>query len=427
MSLQFVMGPSGSGKSHYLYQYVISESDKNPENQYIILVPEQYGMQAKRDYVQMNPKKGMLNVDVLSFGRLAHRIFAEVGKSNQTVLDDVGKSLILKKVTRNNLSSLKFLGKNLNKIGYIEELKSVISEFVQYGIGEKELEQLLEKLGPSSNLYYKLQDISLIYKEFLAYLDKKYIIGEELLNILSDVVKDSAVLKGCTIVLDGFTGFTPVQRELLKQLLLVCDKVMISVTVDKKTNPYEYKSPYHLYALSKQTVTSLMEIAKENNVEVDETVALFTAPAYRFKGQESLQFLADHLFDYKEAKYAKEQDNISIYKAKNIKQEIELVAQKIRYLARVKGYRYRDIAVITPDLQGHGQHIKNTFLNYDIPVFMDLKRSILLNSFVEYIRSFLEMAERDFSYESVFRYLRTGLSVLNKEEVDILENYFIAS
>ena len=77
MSLQFIMGPSGSGKSHYLYQKVTEEARKHPDKNYFVIVPDQFTMQTQRDLVMANPNKGILNVDVLSFHRLAYRIFEE--------------------------------------------------------------------------------------------------------------------------------------------------------------------------------------------------------------------------------------------------------------------------------------------------------------------------------------------------------------
>ncbi len=426
MSLQFIMGPSGSGKSHYLYQNIIEESEKYPEKQYIILVPEQYTMQAKRDFVEKSLRKGMLNVEVLSFGRLAYRVLEETGNSNHTILDDVGKSLVLKKIANNRAEELLVLGSNLNKIGYIEELKSVISEFAQYEIKEEELTQLMQEIGKTSNLYYKLHDISLIYRDFCEYLEGKYITGEELLDVLSDRICESNMLRDSVVVLDGFTGFTPIQKKAIQQLMVVCEKVLVSITVDKKMNPFVYETPYQLYALSKQTVTGLVDIAKESRIEIEEPIRLFDGPLWRYGDNEPLRFLSENLFAYSEKRYEKEQDSAHICVAKNAKEEVDFVAQRIRYLVREKGYRYRDVAIITPDLNVYGKQIEGTFEAYDIPVFMDSKRSILLNSFVEYIRSFLEMAEQNFSYESVLRYLRTGLTMFTRDEVDILENYIIA-
>ena len=98
MALQFILGNSGSGKSHYLYQHIIEESLCHPDVNFLILVPEQFTMQTQKDLVSMHPKKGIMNIDVLSFGRLAHRIFEEVGGDDRVILDDEGKNLILRKI-----------------------------------------------------------------------------------------------------------------------------------------------------------------------------------------------------------------------------------------------------------------------------------------------------------------------------------------
>ena len=145
MSLQFIMGPSGSGKSHYLYQKVTEESLKNPEKNYIVLVPEQFTMQTQKDFVMASPRKGILNVDVLSFNRLAYRIFEETGENNRLVLDDVGKSFVIRKIAGDYEQELKVLGGNLKKPGFISEMKSIISEFTQYDIQGETLDKLLEE------------------------------------------------------------------------------------------------------------------------------------------------------------------------------------------------------------------------------------------------------------------------------------------
>ena len=426
MALQFIMGPPGSGKSHYLYEKVTKASLEHPEANYIVLVPEQFTMQTQKDLVMASPRKGIMNVDVLSFGRLAHRIFEETGGNQRKVLDDVGKSFVLRKIAGDCEAELRVLGSNLKKTGYIGEVKSVISEFTQYAIQEETLEQMIEEVKDSSNLYYKLQDIKTIYHGFREYLREKYITGEELLDVLCTVVGESKILKDSVVVLDGFTGFTPVQNKLLRELFGVCKRVVITVTMEQKENPFSYKHPYQLFALSKQMVTSLITIAKETKTDVEEPIYLYDRPIYRFRENTALAFLEAHLFRYSKEQYEKEQDRIQVYCAKNPKEEVDFAAQKIRNLARTRGYRYREIAIIASDLNTYGNQIEKIFGEYQIPIFMDHKRSILLNSFVEYVRSLLAMVEQNFSYESVFRYLRTGLTGFSDEEIDIVENYVIA-
>ena len=420
MSLQFIMGPSGSGKSHYLYQWVTEESLKHPNKNYIVLVPDQFKLQTEKDLVMASPRKGILNVDVLSFNRLAYRIFEETGGNQRMVLSDVGKSFVLRKIAGDYESELKILGSNLKKTGFIGEVRSVISEFTQYDIQSGTLEQMLKETEPTSTFYYKLQDIHTIYKGFQDYLRGKYITGEELLDLLCQAVPKSDILKDSVVVLDGFTGFTPVQNKLLRELLLLCEKVVVTVTIDacRKKIP--------LFDMSDKMVDSLTKIAQECKTEIEEPVKLYEKPVYRFRNNEPLDFLESHLFRYSGQHYGKKQDSLQIFNAKNPKEEVDFIAQEIRRLVRTKGMRYREIAVITSDMETYANHVEKVFGNYQIPVFMDYKRSILLNSFVEYLRSLLAMAEQNFTYESVFRYLRTELTEFTREEVDILENYCVA-
>ena len=420
MSLQFIMGPSGSGKSHYLYQKVTEESLKYPEKNYFVLVPDQFTMQTQKDLVMASPRKGILNVDVLSFNRLAYRVFEETGGNQTTVLDDVGKSFVLRKIAGDYESELKILGSNLKKTGFIGEVKSIISEFTQYDIQRETLDALLKENGKSGNFYYKLQDIKTIYEGFQDYLKGKYITGEEILDLLCESVPQSELLRNSTVVLDGFTGFTPVQNKLLRELLRVCDKVIVTVTMSEhqRTNP--------LFKLSDEMIETLTKTARECKCEIEDSVYLNQKPIYRFRENEALGFLEARLFRYSRAQFTKKQDSIQIYAAKNPKEETEFLAQQIRKLVRVQGLRYKEIAVIASDMETYANHVEKIFAQYEIPVFMDHKRSILLNSFVEYLRSLLAMAEQNFSYESVFRYLRTELTGLRTEEIDLLENYCVA-
>ena len=425
MPLKFVFGPSGSGKSSYLYQHVIQESMKYPERNYIVLVPEQFTMQTQKDLVMMHERKGIMNIDVLSFARLAYRVFEETGGGGLPVLDDEGKNLILRKIAGDYESELKMLGGHMKKQGYISEVKSVISEFTQYDIGEDEIERVMESAGESSRLYYKLADIRLLYRGFTDYLQEKYITKEELLDVLSCEVEKSERLKNSTVVLDGFTGFTPVQDRLLGELMRHCREVIVTVTMDRRENPYVYEHPYQLFALSKQMVTSLLQIAKQNKIPVEEPVELYDHVPWRFKEQEALAFLEKHLFRYGAGAYEKEQEQVKLHLAKNPREEAYAVAEQVRRMMREDRYRLRDIGVIVSDMDVYADHLKQAFIKYDIPFFMDHKRSILLNSFVEYIRSVLHMAEQSFSYESVFRFLRTNLAGFTYEEIDELENYVI--
>ena len=257
-------------------------------------------------------------------------------------------------------------------------------------------------------------------------LEDRFITKEELLDALCRVVKGSDILKESTIVLDGFTGFTPVQNRLLGELLEVCREVIVTVTMDDRENPYVYKHPYQLFALGKHTVTSLIQIAAERKVSVEDPLCLYERPLYRFCDNSAMEFLERNIFRYSKECYKEKQGAVQVHVARNPREEAMKAAGRVRNLVRTKGYRYRDIGVIVSNMEVYGDDLGQAFDLYEIPVFMDHKRSILLNSFVEYIRSLLNMVKDNFSYESVFRFLRTNLSGFTYGEVDELENYVIA-
>ena len=429
MSLQFIFGNSGSGKSRYLYEQVIAGACENPNRNYIVLVPEQFTMQTQKELVRLHPRHGIMNIDVLSFGRLAHRIFEEVGGNRRIVLDDIGKSLLLRKAAGDMEGELKVLGSNIRRLGYISEVKSVISEFTQYDVGAEELERVMEsgEIGPQ--LYWKLHDIQKLQEKFGEYLQGKYITGEELLDVFSAVVQQSEILKDSVVVLDGFTGFTPVQNRVLGQLLKICRKVTVTVTIDQREDPYQLKHKYQLFTLSKQMVTGLVHIAAEENIEVEPPVQLYgnrgEVPV-RFRENPPLAFLEQNLFRYTKRVYDNKQDMLSLHAVKNPKEESVFVVSEILRLVRTKGYRYRDMAVIVSDMETYAEYMERAFRICGVPFFMDHKRSVLLNSFVEYLRSLLAMIDENFSYESTFRFLRTNLTGFTREEVDDVENYLVA-
>ena len=423
MALQFIFGNSGAGKSHYLYEHIIEESMRHPKQNYIVIVPEQFTMQTQKEFVMRHPRHGIMNIDVLSFQRLAFRVLEEIGEGNRVVLDDEGKNFVLRKVAGRLAPELHVLGSNIRKPGYISEVKSVISELMQYNILPADMEKMKDAVEKNSYSYYKLQDIQMLYQEFENYLKDKYITKDELLDLLCLHMDRSRILKDAVVALDGFTGFTPVQNKVLAEMLVCCQKVFVTVTIDRSENPFVLEDKYQIFALSKKMAIALKRICEEQRIEVEEPVCLYQEPTYRFRNQPALAFLESELFRLGQKKYKEKQQNIRIYVSRNPREEVEFAAQRIRALVRKRGYRYQDIAVIVSDMNLYADDIERIFARYEIPVFMDYKRSLLLNSFVEYIRSLLAMIEKNFSYESVFRFLRTGLTGFSGNEIDILENY----
>lgn len=424
MPLQFVLGPSGSGKSTYLYRMVLEGALKNPEETYIVLVPEQFTLQTQKELVELHPRHALMNVDVLSFERLAYRVFNETGQP-LPLLDEEGKSLVLRKVASDREKELSVLKGNAKKAGYIREIKSLLSEFMQYDIGPEELRRMIEKEREGSLLACKLRDMEILYEGFLAYLEKSYVVKEGLLDILAKLCGQSEFLAGSTLVLDGFTGFTPRQQRVLSHLMDCCKKIVVTATVGRQEDAYHYTGPFQLFARSKKMIASLCSQAEEKGLPVEKDILLFEMPAPRFREREDLAFLEENLFRKGREAYPYTPERIWLRRAGNPKEEAGWTAQAIRKLIRKEGYRYREIGVIAGDMELYGDYLTEAFEQYQIPCFLDRKRNILLHPYLEHIRSLLYLLQKNFSVEGVFRFLRSDFSLLSRDAVDQLENYVI--
>lgn len=426
MSLQFIFGNSGSGKSSYLYRNILKEAAEHPEKNYLVLVPEQFTMQTQRELVRLEKSHAIMNVDVLSFARLAYRVFDELGKQNLRVLEETGKNLVLRKLAGEQKKNLNVLGGNLNRMGYISEVKSLISELTQYNVSPEKLDTFLETEDVGETLRLKMQDISVMYHSFSEYLQGQYITSEEVLSLLCDAAEDSNIIKDSVIVFDEFTGFTPIQNQLLRKLLVLSERIIVSVTMDAGEDFYHCRGEQELFSMSKKTVSVLMKMAEELHVTVEEPVVLSDGKNHRYKNAPSLYFMEQNLFRPYYHKWRQKEDELRIVSLKNPREELHFVAREITKFVREKHYCYKDIAVVTGDVGLYDNYVDEIFTAYDIPYFLDQTRTILFHPFIEFIRAVLEVVELDFSYESVFRFLRCGLTDITEQQIDLLENYVLA-
>ena len=426
MSLQFIAGNSGSGKSHYIYEKIIRESMEHPEGNYLIVVPEQFTMQTEKELVALHPRKAILNIHVLSFNRLAYRIFEEVGGNTCPVLEETGKSLVLQKVIGEQQKKLRVLGGTLKKTGSVAQMKSLISELLQYRVAPEDLAAWVPEADGKKLLAWKLEDVQNIYRGFLDYLSERYLTAEEVPQVLCGVIGKSEFLKGSTVVLDGFTGFTPVQNQVIREMYRLCGRVYAVVTLDRREESVRKDGPHRLFHMSREMIRKLAEMARETGTEVLPADWVLPGSRSRFAGNEPLHFLEQNLFRYGTKKYEKTQDAIRIWEAEDPADELTHVAETILRLVREEGYRYRDFALVTGDLPSYGREAENVLKSAGIPYFLDQKYPVLMNPLVEFIRSAVNLIVQNFSYESVFRYLRSGMTEFTPEETDRLENYVLA-
>lgn len=424
MSLRFYFGPSGSGKSHRIYEEIMQRAAQEPGRNFLIIVPDQFTMQTQKDLVMRSDRGGILNIDVLSFGRLSHRILEEVGTKEMPVLDDTGKSLVLQKIAADLKEQLPAMGSLLHKQGYIHEVKSAISEFMQYGISTQDMDKLIASAEKRGALAMKLRDLKTLYRGFQDYIRDHFITTEETLDVLRRSLVKSKILPDSVVVFDGFTGFTPIQNRLIQELMRVCEETIVTVTIGEEEDPYQMDGEQKLFHLSKKTVADLVKLAAEAEVTRGEDVFVKGGPN-RFAEAPALCYLEQNLFRYQYEPYTEKQHEIHMFEALSPREEVHQTALYIRKLIREEGLTYRDIAVVIGDLEGYASYVEAEFGQLEIPCFLDRTRGIVLNPMIEYIKSALQLYIRDFSYDTVFHFLRSGMADISREEIDELENYVI--
>lgn len=426
MALQLIIGASGSGKTETIFEEILEQSMANPHYRYLLIVPEQSTMELQREIVKRHPNHGTMNIDVVSFPRLAYHIFSELKYQPKPILDDLGKSMILQKIMEEKKEQLFLLGRSGDKAGFIQELKSLVSEFYQYHVSLEQLDDLLEKVEEESLLSFKLRDLKVVMQAFEEFLQKGYCTSEQVLQLLSERMEDSHMIANSFVYLDEFTGYTPAQYELIGQLFRYAKKVTVTVTIDPKENFYRNRE-FELFALSKTTIQKLEKKAKETNTVVLPAVVMpKEAGKTRFQHSTELFHLEQNLFRYPYSCWKEPMEQIQVSVCQSPREEAEYVAASIQKLVMEQGVRYRDIAVVTGDMERYQGELEKSFQKHQLAYFIDNTRSMFQNPCIESIRSVMEMIDKNFTYESVFRYVKAGLSGMNRKDSSMLENYVIA-
>lgn len=423
MALHLHLGAAGSGKTTGMHSGILKEASADIKRSFLIVVPEQFTLQTQREIIEKSEQKGMLNIDVLSFARLTHRVFEELGITMLPVLEDTGKGMIVKKVAAENKEKLGIYRNKVSNRGFIEEMKSLIAEFYQYGIGPEEINTMTEISGERKQLVKKLKDIAVIYNGFAEFIKGRFCMNEEITDRLCEVADRSKLLRGAVLAFDCFTGFTPSQYNCIRSLIKISGDIHVTLTITPdaaETLPNEQS----LFYLSQKTIMKLERIADEAGVNV--VRHYYDGKQGRFSDNRILGHLEENIFrfPYKSMSLG-EKDIISIMSCDSKEHEIRYLTAKIRELVFEENYRFGDIAVVTGSVSDYAGAFAAATEKAEIPSFVDEKKSIKNTAVVEFIEAALEIIRTDYSYDSVFRFLKSGFTDIDPDCISILENYVL--
>ena len=322
--------------------------------------------------------------------------------------------MLIYSILSNKKNNLKFLGKSENNIDMI---MTQLTELKKHGVSLDNLETLKENIE-DTYLESKLNDIYTVYSQFQEKIKNNYIDENDSLTILKEQLDSTNMFDNTEIYIDEFVGFTKQEYDIIEKLLEKAYKVTISITSDEL---YKTKDASNdIFYTNKETISKILKIAKANNIKIEEPVK--QEEIYRFKNKE-LNHIEENLYNFPYKKFNEDVANLKLFLANNQYSEVENIARTIVKLVRDEGYRYRDIAIITKNIDTYSNLCKAIFNEYNIPVYIDEKRDLSQNILVKYLISILDVFSKNWTYDSVINYIKSGFTNISQEDIYLLENY----
>ena len=428
MSIRFIYGRAGIGKSTWCINSIAENIKKDDENKLILIVPEQYTFNTENRILKSIGESALLRTQVLSFKKMAHEVFEECGGRVKEIIKESGRNMLIHKVLNEKIESLEYFRKISREQGFYEIVSDVISEFKKYNVEVDSLRNIEESIQ-ESDLYNKIRELSIIYEAFNEEMNEGYIDGDDELTLLGKKLLENDIYTNSEVWIDEFSTFTPQQLEIIRLLARRCKRVNITLCMDNRDNSNGNQDITDVFNTIKNTENKILKIMKENNISYDKPINLnminVNEGCNRFKNAPELEHIEKYFFTYPFNSFNGKCENVKLYKANNIYDEIERVAKSITALIRSGKYRYKDISVVCRNIDDYEKITSVIFKDYEIPYFLDKKLELLNNPLIILITSAFEILFKDWSYESVFKYLKTGLTGIENSYIDILENFVL--
>lgn len=412
MGLRFIYGTAGTGKSEFCFNE-IKNNIKNKEKIYII-TPEQFSYSAEKKLLEEINTNASVNAEVISFNRIANRVFTEVGGANEVLISKSSKAMLIYSILEKEKKNLKFLNSSDDNIDII--LKE-ITEFKKHNITTLNIEEENEKIE-NPELNQKLNEINLIYKIYEENIKNKFIDEEDILTKLAEKIAESKMFDNSIVYIDEFAGFTKQEYNIVEKILEKAKQVNITICADNLEENTNKESD--IFYFNKQFAKLLTDCGQ--NVDKKQEKSILLKNKYRFKNIE-LKHLEENIYNNSYNIFKNEPKNIKLFLASSPYTEIEKIAQEINKIVREEKYKYNEIAIITKNIENINNIAKAIFSKYNIPIFIDEKSEITENILIKYILSILEIYTTNWSTEAVFNYIKSDFLEINKNDIYKLEKY----
>ncbi len=421
MSLKMIYGRGGSGKTKQIYDEIKRSLAEGKCEKVMLLVPEQYSFRTEQKVLKELGQSSVFKVSILTFNTLVKMILTQVGGATHRLISETGKTMLMTKVMGEVKDELTLFKAVASKPSFIEMAKSLVDEIKRYDVDLGELQRIIEDTE-DQELKQKFQDILLFHHAYEEEVHKGYVDLSDEMNFAMERINQADFLKDAEIYIDEFNDFSVVQLKFIEALMVQAKRVIITLTLDRT------KSTGDVFQITKDTENKIYHLAEMAGVSIEKPIIIDDETPLRFQGRPELSHLESEYFTYPNKVYEEKVGSIELYKAQNTYDEVEKLALHIKRSVREdETLRYRDLAVLCRNIDGYESILLSVFREHEIPVFLDKRRDLDASSISQYLLGLLEICIQGFTYDALFKLLKTGLSPLTMHEVDVVENYILAN
>jgi ATP-dependent helicase/nuclease subunit B len=443
VAVRLIAGRAGSGKTHWCQAQICEAlaSSLVDGPRLIMLVPEQAALQMERSLVAMTPAKTLGRCEVLSFRRLAHRILNETAGPTPAILSPIGRQMALRYLIGRHRKALREFGKVADRTGVIAGVARCITELLQECISPEQLEagskSALDEQNPSG---LRLHDMALLYRAYLDYLGSERVDPEGVLDLARSRLDSAAWLSGVQVWIDGFAGLTQQQVRMIVALAGRATQVDIALLLDPdRGQAADAGSPLDdlfLFARTERTWSALVGAMREAGVPIEKPVLLGSAALRRFTRAPLLGRIEKNLFSIPKIQPqvsqtpapSGEHATVRFIKAASRRAEVTAAVSEIVDLVQrpQSPLRYRDTSIVVRDLEPYHELISTALRAREIPFFIDRRRPTHHHALIQFVRAALSLQGQGPFDKAIIGLLKSGLSGLEDEAGDALENYLLA-
>ena len=429
MAVRFILGRSGTGKTHHCVKAIVEALSQPGNEPLLLLVPEQATYQASEAILSEPGVTGYNRLHILSFDRL---FFLVLGKNiARPAISRLGRSMVIQRILRDCADKLSVFADSAKLPGLGQRLADTINQLQQYANTPDDIKNLVSNLRKQKDnalAAAKFADLGIVFEKYQKFIEGKFLDPDIQLASACKAIAGADLVRGAKLWVDGFAGFTTAELALLTELLKIVEDAQIALCLDPAAidiaNPDKSKiDPTDLFGHTAETYAELVERIKKCKLKLSPPLIL--SKPVRFSDSPPLAHIEQNIFNQDSTKIFAG-SNIRVVSVPNTRAEVQFVARQITNLVRRSGLRYRDIAVIASDLDSYENYIKTCFEDYSIPAFIDKRRPLNQHPVIELICSAMNAVTNDFPAGEIFAYLKTDLPNIERDEINLLENYCLA-